>query len=162
MGHSNAKAYVLVASGAYAVCDGQWRSFCRDAFMTSDDADDARAGFLERCKAARDEPLGPDPDSLSVRVVPLDLAQDLDSSSEEVFLLTAEGRDTVFERILPFIHGTLYASRERAEAAMPGFLDKCADPDLGDRYSLRENLRGRMGTLTLRPPSPEPTASPSG
>jgi hypothetical protein len=149
MNPSNRKAYVLAASGEIAVVSGRWRSYSREAFTTLRDAEAAEAGFLDRCRAAKDELLGPDPDTLSVSVVALDLEGDLDAPDGQVFLLAAEGRETAFGFRVPFLCRTLYGTRARAEAELPAFLDRCSDPSLGERYSLREDLKGRIGELTL-------------
>lgn len=150
MGASNRRAYILAASADFAVCDGRWRAFGREAFLTREEAEAEVEPFLERCRAAKDEALGPDPDTLTVKVMALAFEDDLDAGDGHVYLLTAEGRDAMLEQRTPYVCGTLFGSRAQAEAETDAFLDRCADPEYGFRNAIRETLVAKIGALPLR------------
>jgi hypothetical protein len=148
---SNRKVYILSATANFDVVSGRWRGYCRDAFLTQEEAEAEKPAFLDRC-AVPTHAVNPDPGTLTARVVPLHFEDDLDAEDGQVFMLSAEGRETRFDMggVIHFVCGTAFATRERAEAEMPAFLDRCADPSLGDNYSERRNLVGKVGALTLR------------
>ncbi len=160
MSGNNRTVYILSASADYDVVSGRWRGYCKDAFLTWEDAEAEKPAFLERC-AVPTFAVNPDSKTLRARVVALDFEDDLEADDGQVFMLTAEGRETRFDMggMLHFVCRTVFATREMADAEMPAFLDRCADPSLGDSYSERKNLVGKVRALTLRQgPEAEPEA----